>query len=461
MASFIMRLPFLARIARRIIRNKAIEFFEETKNWTRSMWIEYVSDKFEASKTKWTLKRFPEIKDKNINDLLNMSFNEWVEPPSGFPSAITIYSTGLTMRKKVPLTKEDVLQQLIWLGWLILWTTKGEGFIKNFLAIYAENQFSEIACEGFGRFFTDKAVKVSTKNLNASLRDIVKKSSYDMTFTITPFLTILLSSLKENIFLDGSYIATAGTMRTPDVLEAIREYCEEFNIKLVPSDIYGCTEIGLMGSEFPVLGVTDCLVYIPTHVGLIKTDEGQIISIFDAKDGTRGEYIVSKLGDYMIPNYRIGDYIEVVHSNTPLGLPAIRVLGRLPISKIEVTLPVIGKLKGNGMWFLRLPTCSLSGLIYVGLLNEGIKSLFVVEDRGREAYCTIYATKSFSVDKFKELVMKYDPDFSAPYLLELINHGVLKVEIKEEPNIVNTYYKMGIERYPQSGFPPIILVTKE
>jgi len=461
MGKRLLRMPILSRLIKNKIRELATEFFNEARSWGKARWREYIEKQFERSKTKWTLKIFPWLKEASIDDLLGVGENDWVPPPKGYPKILEIASTGSIRRKIVPITKTDVIESAKWLGYLILKAhTLGEGFVRNFLGIFAERQFTEIACRLIKTFFSQGSVLIKAREFHKKIDVIHKKIPFDVMFVVTPFLKIFFSSIEKNPFVDGATISVGGTVATPDLRRGVREFAEKHNINLYFMDIYGATEVGLMGAEGSKIGLSNAMAYLPTHVGIIRTEDGKAVNILDAPRGTRGEYLVSKFGDYMIPNYKIGDIIEVVETDTAFGTPAIRVLGRAPVIPIEMRLSKIGEIKANGMWFLRLPTCCLSGLIYMGLLEEGINSLFVVEDRKTKSVCRIYVTKPLSVDKFKEAVLKYDPDFSATYLIRLIDEGITEIDIVYDPDVVKEYYRYATEERPQSGLPPILLLKK-
>ena len=465
LSQILLKLPIISGLVKKQLRKEAIKFCEKTKNWRQNDWIAFIEEKFNKSKTVWTLKNFPWLKDATVNDLIHAEENKWVPPPSNYPATYKIASTGTIQRKIVPFSKKDMVEGAKWIGWLVYNMVKNHDInLNNFLTIFAERQFSELASKLGGWLFAKKTISVKASEFKDKLEYIAKKGPYDAIYAITSFLPMLLEFIKtSNIFdtnLENVALVTGGTILTPDVISEINTISKEHNVHINITNVYGSTEIGLMASGSSIRGFTYSMAYMPTHIGILKLENGKKINVFKAPKGARGEYLVSKLGDYMIPNYAIGDIVEIENNNSALGLPIIRVLGRGPKMSLDISLPKIGEIHAYGLWFLRIPTCSLSTFLYLGLLQEGIKSIFIVEDKGLKADLKIVTSKPLTIERFKELVLKYDPDFSATYLIELIDKGITEVEILHDPQVVDFYYNKGAEEKPQSGFPPILLLKK-
>ena len=447
MASLLKRL-----IAKALLRWSARKFYERTRAWGRARWIRYVKESFEKIKTKWTLRNFPWLKEATIEDLRDAKVHRWIPPPNDYPFEYKIYSSGTTERKEVKVNREDLKTTAKWIGWIIL-NNLGR-FPRNFLGIYASGQLSEVLTKFVAEIFADRSTLIQATRLVESIEAIEAGALYDVSFLLTPFLPILLKNITKDIFEVDAILGVGGTLLTSDIIKLVEDLNKKKGLRMNLSNIYGLTETGILAYGSFKYGMRGDMAYLPTHVGFIRTEEGKLINIFDAPKGTKGEYIITRFSPYAIPNYNTDDIVEVVKEDSPHGLPTIRIIGRGARVKMEINIPDIGEVRAWGLWFLRLPTISINSILYSEFRGEGINALFVVEDKGTKAILWVYVSEKVTSEKFELLIRRFDP-----ILLELINHGIVEPRVIHNKKFVDGYYKKGIMERPQSGYPPILLIS--
>jgi len=447
---------------KRKIRKKAIELYEETKRWRLNAWRDYIEEEFERCKTKWTLKRFPELKNAELNDLTDFKKfppQDWINPPEDFPAARKTLTSGTFKRKEIQYSKNDLIKAITTAAWYVYSVNKK--FHEKGLFLYVQGANNEM----YGTsIFAVHAAKILSNhgftgnllNLNHDVKRIKKYAPFDTIHCVTPFFHAfvnIIENLEFKLFDEKSILYLTGAPVYSDVFEIIEEYQREHNVKIQVLDYYAATEttiLAVQGEE------KHRLMYVPfTHYGVIKTDE-DVISILDAKPGTIGKYYVTRFFDYMIPNYDIGDLIEVV-GRAPNELPLIRVIGRHRIKRIEIKLPKIGEIQGFAGYEFRTPQAGLHGYVFrEACARYKARSFVIAVPKQNKVVCFLYMDKPL---KLETILKELETHPHGKVMLKMIEYGSIELCIECDPNVVKAYYENELRKHPQSEPFPIILKT--
>ncbi|MHA1589682.1 MAG: hypothetical protein ACTSVA_03640, partial [Candidatus Njordarchaeales archaeon] len=307
---------------------------------------------------------------------------------------------------------------------------------KNALAIYTSEEFATskiflITTEMFAK----KRFLASLLRLHEQEGEIVNHAPYDAVTGLLGFIWYVFEKIvsKHDILSDVANLVTTGESLTPSVINSLKEIAEKWGKEIKIFNGYGCAEGGLIAGSL-YQGKYYELLYYPDFVGLmILTQENELVNIFDAKIGTIGETIITLLKDMVVPNYALGDLIEVVGKNSK-GIPIIRVLGR-KAKRVRVKLPEFGEVEGLVGGILRIASIDFNTFAWEEALSNLTKDYFIlVHDYRSYAKMLIYTSTPFEKEElFKEL--SKDPLQHA--LAKMIEREIIKLEIIHDPELTS------------------------
>ncbi|MCD6491783.1 MAG: hypothetical protein J7K59_05805, partial [Candidatus Korarchaeota archaeon] len=214
---------------------------------------------------------------------------------------------------------------------------------------------------------------------------------------------------------------------------------------------------GILGFEIPTK-LQQADIYVPeTHLAFIKRENGELVNILDAKKGETGEYIITTLQKYIIPNLRLHDIVKVVEVNTPLGLPAIRILGRVAHKEVIET-KTLGEIKGISGLNIRVKGIIFNDYYLTNFIEREfeMKHLIILEEKEDYVVMRLYCDKHINLEAFLE---KLGKDKDTGYLVDDYKNGVLKIEIIPDPEVIKEFEEKIIStRGGQATIPRLILI---
>ena len=424
-------------ITRFFVRRIVNRWVEKTRDWGKDEWINYLNEEFDKLKrTKWTKRFFPELEHMKYDDLINYKvIREYPSSPPDYPAFMEWKSSGTVKRKIIRFSRGDALKMLRAAGRYLF--DMGIGYsTKNALAIYTSEEFATskiflITTEMFAK----KRFLASLLRLHEQEGEIVNHAPYDAVTGLLGFIWYVFEKIvsKHDILSDITNLITTGESLTPSVINSLKEIAEKWGKEIKIFNGYGCAEGGLIAGSL-YQGKYYELLYYPDFVGLmILTQENELVNIFDAKIGTIGETIITLLKDMVVPNYALGDLIEVVGKNSK-GIPIIRVLGR-KAKRVRVKLPEFGEVEGLVGGILRIASIDFNTFAWEEALSNLTKDYFIlVHDYRSYAKMLIYTSTPFEKEElFKEL--SKDPLQHA--LAKMIEREIIKLEIIHDPELTS------------------------
>ncbi|MGQ4891821.1 MAG: hypothetical protein ACP6IP_04940 [Candidatus Njordarchaeia archaeon] len=425
----------LQRIMRPLIKREVIkaskEWHEKTKDWKKEEWRNYQAERFEYLKgNPWTSQVFPEIKKYTYETLLDYpATKDYPEFPEGFPAYRVVHTTGTTRRKFVKFTKEDAMLTAKAIGSIVIGQV-GLGKIKNSLLIAGEEGYISAVATSILSFFTKKYLSLYANEFVDKLPLIYKKGPYDFFFAAQVIILSVLENMDRNIFVDDVIISHTGDVMFPSFMEYVKERLSEFGVSRVHfADGYGTSEIPVIAvSEDFLRDKINLAPVAETCVQIIEKEDGERVNLFDAKPGDKGRLLLTPLFSLMIPNYVIGDIVEVVGVDRR-GIPTYKVLGR-DLYKVRIKHPRLGVIEGySGAMFkiFAVPVNTYSFDELMGKLKT--RYLLLITKEGNRAVLNLYTEKPIS----KELLIKQMKINQGLFpLYEGITTGLIDVEVKKE-----------------------------
>ena len=456
----IKRFIFKHFIAPRIVKEYTRWYFE-TRDWKKADWRNWVAEEFEKLKrSSWTLKHYPQLKDTTFEDLSSFPISEeYKEAPKNFPAVITYKSTGTKAQKIIKLSKGDIRKALLGVGRHI-WLIKGEPRFKCGLYMGFPGLASEEFLSYASYIVSKKSMFIIAGQWRDYVNEIIKRAPFDFMSLPLPYFVDFLKNFKEDIYDDISFWTTWGDVMTEYIRGLFMQKSKELKKIFYTVDLYGVSECLYAATELPP-NVTKQMQYMPeTNIMLIKKENSEIINIFDAKSGDRGEVLLTPLFDYMVPNYPLYDIIEIVNDESPFGLPTLRVLGRKGIS-IDMELKTLGHIRGYYSIYVRIMGIIIDGYEYTRLLGTkfGTDHITLIEEKKGRVILRTYTERFVAREDLIEAIRK---DKKLYYLYDDIKNSLLDVELIADPQVINEVKEYYYTRYgSQATIPRIIILRRE
>ena len=405
-------MSILQRLLRPLIRRKVIKeggkWAEETLNWGVSEWKTYQANRFdELKKNEWTSKGFPGLKNITYDELPN--YNKTLEYPTfpeGFPAYKTVFSTGTIKRKLIKFTKDDMffIAKSTAAEFQKAANSVGKEVDRDFLALVGGDAYVSGSLAAIASLFMKRVVSFDPIQMKENYKRIKKLGPFNGIMGIQAFILVFLEQLDENIFGDDLWILEGGDILTPSVRNYLKERIDNLgDIDLRLIDVYGCSEGVLMAMANEFLNHDPSLIIWPDmDIMLIEKENGEMVNILDAKTGDKGVLYLTPMFTYMIPNYRLGDIIEISGYSNKFKLPKIRVLGR-ETYKITIKHPVLGEVEGFSGAHLRIFGIPFNTWAFDNLMSKiSSNYMLITEKEGNKAIFKLYIDKKVS----KEFLIK-------------------------------------------------------
>ncbi|MEX2689656.1 MAG: hypothetical protein Q6351_004960 [Candidatus Njordarchaeum guaymaensis] len=443
------------------LRRLVKKWCEETDGWKRNDWINYLKDRFEEKKkTRWTRLMFPKLMEYTYEELDSypVTYN-WPIYPSAFPVAAQWSSTGTVKRKLIKVTKEDILDIVKGVGRLG-YKYIMQGIIEKELLLYWREESASGSLMKLQKIWSAKeAYLISPLNIKEEIPKVKKNAPYDMISASTPAsLVLLLKNIDFPILKEGGIIVSSGDLLSPSLKKLISEMIEGLgtsNFRIF--DFYGSSETIMIAGGF--VGMQEQkLTYFPDLVSLrIQRADGSITDIFRAKRGDVGTVIPTILMTLVVPNYNLGDVIEVVNPGDGKHLPEIRVLGR-EIIKIDQDHPELGKIRGFSGAIVKFLGVPVSTYALDELFTNKLKTryLVVLEMENNEGKVTIYTNRNINLNFVLEQ-LKNSRNLYNLYLL--YKSGLLEFKLVHNNKVVKHYEELFLEKEGTKPFMPRIIVN--
>lgn len=437
---------------KRIVRKASLEWYEKTKDWSVEEWKDYQAKRFdEMKKNPWTSKVYPDLREVSYEDLLNYPMTvDYPEYPDGFPALIVIYTTGTTRKKTVMFTKEDALFNAKVIGALV---HEMVGFDKaeNVLSIAGErNYVSEMAAKSIG-LFVKKNVMLYADEFVDKLDYIVKRGPYDAIYAAQVVIMSLLEKIKTKFLKDGAIILHTGDIMYESFVNFVNETVKKQGTnKVYLIDAYGASESPLLGvSHDSFNGILDLRPVLATSIFILEKENGERVNLLDADVGERGKLLITPMYTLTIPNYKIGDIIEIT-GRTKKGLPLYKVLGR-DLYKVTFKHPKIGVVEGYSGAMFKIFAIPFNTYAFDKLMGRlKTRYLAFIEKEATKATIKLYVEKDIDKDF---LIQQLKADVHLLPLYEGIVMGNLDIEIYKENlsflEIFNENWKGGHLKVPR------------
>ncbi|MGQ4893225.1 MAG: hypothetical protein ACP6IQ_01215 [Candidatus Njordarchaeia archaeon] len=439
------------------LRRLVKKWCEETDGWKRNDWINYLKDRFEEKKkTRWTRLMFPKLMEYTYEELDSypVTYN-WPIYPSAFPVAAQWSSTGTIKKKLIKVTKEDILDIIKGVGRLGYTHIMREGIINKELLLHWGEEFASGNLMKLQVIWSaKKALVLNTLKLRKEITKVKEKAPFDLISCATlASLVLLLRNIDFPLLKEGGTIVSTGDVLSPSIEKFIRESMErigttKFNIY----DYYGSSETILIAGGF-VSEQDHKLAYFPDILSLrLMKSDGKIIDIFSANKGDVGLALPTILTTLTVPNYKLGDIIEVVDTGNGKELPKIRVLGRESFS-IEKEHPELGEIRGISGATIKIlgtpvNTYALDELLANKLKLKYLSILEISRSKGR---FIIYTDKKTTAETILE-AFKSDRRLTPIY--QLYEAGLIDLEVIHDKSVVENYEKLFLKEKEAKPFIP-------
>lgn len=233
----------------------------------------------------------------------------------------------------------------------------------------------------------------------------------------------------DNLVHEKSMYLHTGTKLSANIFESVKEIFLRANVsKFEVVNLYGASEVGMiawsklkMANWVPEILEQDLILDSGFYTFVeydINTGElgSEILTYDEIKTGRHYDILVTPVKSVFVPNYELGDVIEVI-DKTPHQIK-IKVVGRLG-------KPVEIRLNGRIVKAVEAPVAKVSGL---SITFEGIRNILSELKVGRayiffdeqEKIVIIYTDKPLDKQKFLEKAIKYSETSS---LITLLEHG--------------------------------------
>lgn len=444
-----------------LIVKQYTEWYFLTRDWGKIDWKNWIADEFERiKKTKWTRKRFPDLKDISFEELPNYPITtKYVEAPPDYPTYLSYYSTGTRDKKLIKLSKDDLRKIFLGLG-RIIWTGKNEARFKNGLYMGFPGLGSGEVINYAMYLLSSKGIYINAGDWRKHVRKILRKSPYDLLILPLPYYVDFIMNFHEDIYDGLSYWIVGGDLFTEYLRSLLVNKSHQLGKILYSVDYYGASECFLLGTEIPPF-ITKSLQYSPeTSIILIRKENGDIINLFDAKTGDRGEVIVTPLFNYTVPNYPLHDIIEIDETESKFGLPTFRILGRKGI-RVDIELESLGHIKGWYTIYARVMGIVIDGSALNDLIGRefNCNHLTIVKQKDAKVEIIIYVDKKINYNNF---ISKLREDKKINYLYNDIQNNLVHIDIIYNPQLIKEIETKYYERYgPQATIPRLIILESE
>jgi len=432
-----------------------------TRDWKKSDWRNWVAEEFEhVKKTKWTQKHFPNLKEASFEDLPNYPITEkYVEAPKDYPTYLHYYSTGTKEKKLIKLSKDDLKKIFLGIG-RIIWTGKNEARFKNGLYMGFFGLGSGAVVNYAMYLLSNHGIYINAGEWRKHIKEIKKNAPYDLLILPLPYYADFVTNFHDDIYDGLSYWIVGGDLFTEYLRSLLVKKSHQFNKIFYSVDYYGTSECFLLGTEIPPF-ITKSVQYSPeTGIISIKKENGEIINLFDAKTGDRGEIIVTPLFNYTVPNYPLHDIIEVDETESKFGLPTFRILGRKGI-RVDIELESLGHIRGWYTIYARVMGIIIDGSALNDLIGRefSCNHITIVEQKNAKIHVMIYVDKKINYDDFIDVLKK---DKKINYLYNDILNKLVYIEIIYNPQLIKEIKAKYYERYgPQATIPRLIILESE
>ena len=445
-------------LLKKYVIRESKKWYEITLDWGISEWRTYQEDRFNILKNnKWTKKIFPGLQNISYDELVYYPITEdYPSLPSDFPAYKSLYTTGTIKKKLVKLTKDDMILFAKVVG-RIVEKNWGINKAKRSLSIAGEREYISGVGAELADVFIQKNFTVYANNFIDKLDEIKDKGPYDLLYAAQLLVIVLLERIKENIFEDELIIVTGGDVFYESFVEFVKDKLHSLGVKDVHfCDLYAATETSLMAASRDVLkGLYELEMVPDICIQIIEKENGERVNIFDAKKGEKGRILPTPMMTLMMPNYNIGDVIEIVGKHDS-GLPIYRVLGR-NLHKIKIKHPKLGVIEGQGGAMFKAFGLPINVYAFDKLMSKlKTKYLALVKKEGNKALIELLTEKplekEFIVQQIKTSIELYP-------LYEGLLTGHIDIEVKQEDL---KYLEFFVENYRggQLKMPRVIADTK-
>lgn len=451
---------FKTFIAPRIIKRQD-EWFSETRDWKKNDWRNWVAEEFERlKKSPWTTRNYPELAEVTFEDLVNLELGKpYKEAPEDFPAVMKVRSTGTLEPKVVKFSRKDLMKIILALG-RNMRLLIGASRVKNAMIMGFPGLATGELGSAAGPIIAKRYTMVVASRWREYLDKLIKNKPFDFFVMVLPYFIDFFKHINVDIFDDISFCLVGGDILTDYARELAISKSREFRKAIYPVDAYGSTEAMSLAIEIPP-NIVKSMQYIPeTYIGVIKKENGEVVNLFDAKPGDRGEFFITPLFEYMVPHCKTGDIIEVVNDESMFGLPTIKVLGRVG-QFVDMELKTLGRIKGIYSIYLRVGGITLDGFSYTNLLGRKFKTdhITLIKWKPDKVIMRTYVEERI---KLEDVLREIKESEELSYLIEDIEHGVLELEIIHAPEVVNEVKEITYSRYgPQAVLPRMILLERE
>lgn len=448
----------LKQVRIRLVKNLFINpWIKKTLNWNKDDWISYMDETFDRlKKTRWTRRAFPELYDMNYEDLDNYKvIDEYPAIPSDYPKYLEWSSSGSVKRKVIRLTRNDAIMMIRTLGRFA--NNIGVNNLKNILGITSVSPFATEKLITFGvPFLAKKTVITRIYELDNNIKKIIKHAKYDGFVTLIGFLLPFLEKVvsKHDIFYDNVAIGLTGDVLTDSIVKKLDDYLSKWISNYRIYNIYACAEAGILAASHENYHE---LIYYPDAAGIRVLSKGRLIDILKANKGTVGEAVLTIFRELLIPNFKLGDLIEVIGQDSKTKLPIISVLGK-EVRRISMDLPTVGEVSGISGAVLRAAGAPLNTRAFDSVLAElGVDYLVIIDDYKLKAKFRIYTDKKINQEDFFKLLMK---NYITRIWVDKYRLGIVDFEFITDRELLESYrefmIKLTRERMPYK-LPKIIL----
>jgi len=444
------------------LRRLVKKWCEETDSWKRNDWINFLKDRFETQKkSKWTRLMYPSLQKYTYEELDSYPVtDEWPIYPSAFPAATQWFSTGTVKRKLIKVTKEDILHIIKGVGRLGHKHIMTEIIEKELLLHWGEEFASGNLMKLQAIWSVKKPLLLNTLKIEKEIEKLKKMAPFDtISASTVASIVLLLMKIDFQILKEGGILVSTGDLLSPSIKKLIYERMKELGTTIFKIyDFYGSSETVMIAGGF-VTEREHKLTYFPDIVSLrLMKSNGEIIDIFKAKKGDIGLALPTILNTLVVPNYHLGDIIEVLDPGNGHEMPKIRVLGRESF-KIDKEHPDLGQLTGFSGAYIKvygipINTYALDDLFAKKLKMRYLSTIELGRGKGR---LLIYTENKISEATLLDLFSSIG-ELHPLYLL--CRSGLIEMEVVPDKEIVEKYEKLFLGEPTKPYLPRVIVKTQ-